>query len=68
MKAGDRVAFRARFLRSICDYSAESANRRGTVLNVSSDWLLTVAWDNGDVTKVLASNVIEADRIHLEPA
>lgn len=69
--AGDRVAFRAAFLRSIFDYSHDSASKRGTVtetpLAMGERALCRVAWDNGTIQTVLDCNLIHADRIHLEP-
>jgi hypothetical protein len=68
---GDRIAYRAAFLRSIGDYSHASASRRGTVMNAHpSAWphLLDVQWDDGHASPVNASNVLLASRIHLEPA
>lgn len=73
---GQRVAYRAAFLRSIMDYSYDSASLRGTIkgleiLYTSHDMprVVLVKWDG--ITKssrVLECNLIAADRIHLEPA
>jgi hypothetical protein len=68
---GDRIAYRAAFLRSIGDYSHASASRRGVVLNAHpAAWshLLDVQWDDGSSSPVNAANVLLADRVHLEPA
>ena len=71
---GDRVAYKAAFLRSIMDYSHASASRRGTVVALTSvskdlDLVDIEGWNgrgerNG---RVLSSDLILADRIHLEP-
>lgn len=70
-KEGDRVAYRAAFLRSIGDYSYDMAQRRGVVLDATElhkHQLLQVLWGDGRKGGVLSCNVILADRIHLEPA
>lgn len=68
---GDRVAYRAAFLRSIGDYSGYSASKRGTVTAIvfplHSGALLSVAWDDGFKSNVNSNNLIRADCIHLEP-
>ena len=46
---GDRVAYSAKFLRSICDYSHDSASKRGTVLAVKDYGSMThvkIDWDD----------------------
>jgi hypothetical protein len=47
---GDRVAHSVKFLRSICDYSKDSADRRGTVQSIVDYKLafpvLKVLWDD----------------------
>jgi hypothetical protein len=73
---GDRIAYRAAFLRTIADYSYGSASRRGTIkgierLYTSYDMprVISVQWDDRDApSNVLECNIIRADRIHLEPA
>lgn len=75
-KLGDIVAFRAAFLRSISDYSHASASRRGAVIDLhpiapgvdlvvidGAQW----AGDPGAYCRVLSTNLVRADRIHLEP-
>lgn len=68
LKLGDRVAYRAQFLRNIGDYSHARASIRGT-LAAEGDWLATVVWD-GDATPrhVHIGNLVDATRLHLEPA
>ena len=50
IKTGDRVAYSARFLRSICDYSHASASKRGTVTGLKTYGhgftVATIKWDN----------------------
>lgn len=68
---GDRVAMSARFLRSISDFRASTANRRGKVQAIShiakDRSLVTIWWDDGFISKALNTNLVHADRIHLEP-
>ena len=50
---GARVAYSAKFLRSICDYSHASASKRGTVLALrpmahSKNSFVKIKWDNDD--------------------
>lgn len=71
--AGDRIAYRAAFLRSIVDYSAASAERRATVLDANPAGLgapfLEIQWDDrGAPSLINVNNVLLADRRHLEPA
>ena len=76
-KVGDRIAWSAKFLRSIADYSADSANQLGTVMEIKDYGLkapvLKVKWDGDDrpleeSCGVLATNAVLENRIHLEPA
>jgi hypothetical protein len=72
-KVGDRIAYTAKFLRSIGDYSYESASLRGTVLNIGSKltkgYVLEVQWDRYSTpSMVLDQCLILKDRLHLEPA
>lgn len=74
IKVGDRVAYRAKFLRDIGDYSHARASMRGTVVKFV-DWLAMVQWDEGchSITAaktwgVHIANLVHADHIHLEPA
>lgn len=68
-KVGDRVAYRAGFLRSICDYSHESASKRGTIVAMPLDILAEIDWDGGSsaARRVHVGNLWPADKIHLEP-
>ena len=71
MKQYDRVAYAAKFLRSIFDYSHERASLRGTVMHVEdryAPYLVYVEWDDGTARYVCAANLVAADRIHLELA
>lgn len=78
-KVGDRVAYRAAFLRSIGDYSYDSASMRGTVVEVDPKpfrpgvQYMKVQWDGAELAYessygVLSTHILLADRIHLEPA
>jgi len=76
-KIGNRVAYRASFLRSIGDYSYDSASMRGTVVFVdpkpfrsgaNQQQYLKIRWDYQDFDAgALSSNLILANQIHLEP-
>lgn len=80
---GDRVAYRAAFLRFLLDYSYASASRRGTVVDPEAfpgdPHFVRIQWDDkhrvgagvgdGETTTIICTrNIIHADRIHLEPA
>jgi hypothetical protein len=72
-KVGDRVAYTAKFLRSICDYSYDSASMRGTVkaigTKLTNGYVLEVQWDKYSTpSMVLDKCLILKDRLHLEPA
>jgi len=73
-KIGDRVAYKASFLRSIGDYSYDSASMRGTVAEVFPEvrrgqQVLSIKWDGDqEVRGSLSGNLILKDRLHLEPA
>ena len=71
-KVGDVIAYRASFLRSICDYSYESASKRfmvEEVVNIGSGMtILNVKTKgSGKLMGVNAKNVLLADEIHKEP-
>lgn len=74
-KPGDRVAYSARFLRSICDYSHESASKRGTVTGVktygSKCVIVSIDWDE-DKDELRAganaANLVLVSRIAVEAA
>jgi hypothetical protein len=71
INVGDRVAFAAKFLRSIGDYTYDTAQRRGTVIAITkgTGWeLARIRWDHGVEQSVNPRNLIRADHIHLEPA
>ena len=68
-KIGDKVALKAAFLRSISDFSFEAASKRGTVIEIipiakGVDLIGLAGW--GGSGRVLSTNLILADRIHLE--
>ena len=73
---GDRVAYRAAFLRSIFDYSHDTASRRGTIQAIERLYsrhnmprVISVLWDDRtQPSNVLECNLIAPDKIHLEPA
>lgn len=71
---GTRVKWAAHFLRSIADYSHASASRTGTVLDGMINsysptfHIVLVKWDDREeVDGVNCSNLIPANKIHLEP-
>ena len=70
---GDAVAYSRQHLRSIADYSHDSASRRGIVIAVcalkgTAHDLIRVQWANEDAqSSVLSCNLVRADRLHLEP-
>ena len=70
-KIGDKVAMSAAFLRSIGDYSHDSASMRGTVVGLipfGARTLVRIKWCRWRATtSVLDCNLIHANRIHLEP-
>ncbi len=76
---GMRVKYAARFLRSICDYSADSANRVGTIIEIKDlggkcPAIAKIKWDDepdrdpDETPGALLSNLTPADKIHLEHA
>lgn len=71
---GDRVAYRAAFLRSIGDRTHATASRRGTVIKPEAypGWksFAAVRWDDrsdAEPTPVNVTNLVLANRHHLEP-
>jgi hypothetical protein len=67
---GDRVCYSSAFLRSICDYSKESADQVGVV--VAADYereraILRVKWSEDWQVSAFARVFIHVDRKHLEP-
>jgi hypothetical protein len=71
LKVGDTVAYRREFLRSAGFFSGPIPFARGRVISLSpvSNALdiATIEWDTPDIpAKVLTSNLVRADRIHLE--
>jgi hypothetical protein len=64
-KAGDRVAMSSKWLKST--QAHDMGNLRGTVF-YTGDMVVSVQWDNSRVSGVLASNLVLAERVHLEPA
>jgi hypothetical protein len=72
INAGDRVKFARTFLQTIgCFTRGQGAYRTGTVDSVE-DWsgraVAYVQWDDEpqEVSGVLVSNLVRADRLHLE--
>jgi hypothetical protein len=68
---GDRVAFAAAFCRSIMDFTVRG-HMRGTVVGIGIEVragvnLILIDWDDGQHASVLSTNLVHADRIHLEP-
>lgn len=68
----DDVIYAAKFLRSICDFSKESADRVGRVMAISDTsgrQLVEVKWndDPENHAHVMGSNLWHARRKHLEP-
>jgi hypothetical protein len=67
-KEGDRVAYRAEFLRSIGDYSYERAQARGVVSGPKvHNVLIPVLWDDGEERHVHEANIWPADKLWIEP-
>lgn len=70
---GDLVAYARTHLRSIADYSYDSASRRGTITAIrpmrgTAHVVAEVRWlDDGTTLPVLSCNLVRADRLHLEP-
>jgi hypothetical protein len=56
LEAGDRIAYAAKFLRNIADYSAASANRRGTFVSYDqrAPQFARVRWDDVDMAYLAA--------------
>ncbi len=71
---GDRVAYSAKFLRSICDYSHESASKRGTVTKIKNYGSMThvgIDWDNDKDelhAGAAACNLVRVSQIAVEAA
>lgn len=73
-QVGDRVAYAAKFLRSIADYSHQSASMRGTVTAVKQYGgmkfpVVSVKWDNEtDELRAgaLACNLVKVAQIAAE--
>ena len=71
---GDRVAYSAKFLRSICDYSHASASKRGTVLAIrplagSKHAHVKIKWDDDDDelrAGALSCNIVKVQSIASE--
>lgn len=70
LKVGDIVHYSRQFLRTIGDYSYETANLEGKITSIKSplmrSTILLVEWQNGTSTSILASNLVRNDRLHLE--
>lgn len=69
LKVGDVVAFSSKWLKST--QAHELGRARGEVLEVASvgrgvPLLVSVRWSDGRVTRALHSNLVLADRRHLE--
>lgn len=73
---GDRVAYAARFLRAIGDYSHDSASLRGSIVAIERLYtshnmprVISVQWDNvPHLGHILECNLVKANQNHLEPA
>lgn len=74
LNVGDRVAYSAKFLRSICDYSHESASKRGTVTSLKDYGTMThvkIDWDDDKDelrSGAAASNLVRVQNISAEAA
>lgn len=73
-KIGDKIVYSRKFLNSIQDYSAESANRIGTIKDIREysnvPDFAKIQWDDEPDNwshDILLSNIWPADKIHLEP-
>lgn len=71
-QTGDVVAYSRHFLRNCGIWHQQFADRRGTVAIVHEPRrgvpdVLTVRWHDGDVQRVLPTNLVLANRLHLEP-
>lgn len=69
IRVGDVVCYTSAFLRSIGDYSADSADDTATVIGIgkSKPVMVRLKWRNGDEGSGLITNYIRVDRKHLEP-
>jgi hypothetical protein len=70
-KLGDTVAYRREFLRSAGFFSGPVPFARGRIIALAPVFedraIATVDWGNPEIpAKVLTSNLVRADRIHLE--
>jgi hypothetical protein len=67
LNVGDRVAYSAKFLRSICDYSHDSASMRGTVTKLTSYghscMIAGIKWDNDNDELRAGANVANLVRV-----
>jgi uncharacterized protein (DUF736 family) len=74
---GDRVAFSRDFLRNTGQFTGQDKPAhngpfaRGAVLSWQElsrggSTLVSVQWDDGHVSNVLAGNLVRVDRLHLE--
>ena len=66
---GDRVAFSRQFLKSTGQCTGWAPFARGTVSALAplgGIALAVIEWDGGQGSKVLVSNLVRQDRIHLE--
>ena len=70
IKVGTRVAFKRQFLRDTMALTGWRPFARGEVVTVDAIGeigLMTIKWDDGHISNVLASNLVREDRLHLEP-
>jgi hypothetical protein len=71
-KPGDRVAYSREFLRNTGQFTGEAPFKRGTVISVHDHrsygpLLVHLRWDGTTLgCNVNASNLVHADRLHLE--
>ena len=71
LKVGDTVAYRREFLRSAGFFSGPIPFARGRIIALAPVFedraVATIDWGRPDIpAKVLTSNLVRADRIHLE--
>lgn len=69
IQPGDRVAYAARFLRSIACHTGPVPFLRGSVTAVraiAGMTLATVEWHDGTTDTVNVANIVRVDDMHLE--
>lgn len=73
IQIGERVRYSAKYLRSVSDFSKESADRTGVIRGIEDlgkARLAAVEWDDdpGALKRVLASNLWPERKLGLEPS